>query len=311
MKKVRVAVIGTGYLGKIHASLLRQLPSCTLAAVCDSDPAMLERVSSELSVPGVSDHRRLFKTVDAVIIAVPTRLHYSVARDCLRAGLSCMVEKPFTTTVREADELIRLARKAGLALQVGHVERFNPAFAASKKLFGKPYFIECHRLSGFPNRSLDIGVILDLMIHDIDIVLGLVRSPIRRIDAVGVNVLTPFEDIANARITFANGCICNLTASRISEEPVRKIRIFLKEAYISLDYRNEQASVYRKKAGTITKESIPIEREQPLKRELVSFISCVRNGTEPVVNGETAREALDVALKIRKLIWRRRKTFSS
>jgi predicted dehydrogenase len=309
MRKIRVGVIGTGYLGSLHARLYKEIDTCSLEAICDIEPGRLAQISAQLSVPGFSDHRELFSRVDAVSIAVPTKLHYQLAREFLSRNIPALVEKPFTTTLKEADSLIKLSRKNNLILQVGHIERFNSAFAACKEYFKDPYFIECHRLSFFPNRSLDIGVVLDLMIHDIDIILGLVRSPIKRIEAVGVGVLTTFEDIANARITFKNGCVANLTASRVSDETMRKIRIFLKNAYISLDYKNEQASIYRKGPGGIEKEDLEIEKEQPLKKELASFIDCVANKNEPLVSGETGRLALAVALKIRDLIWKTRKKF--
>ena len=304
MQKIRVGVIGTGYLGSLHAKLYQEIENCCLEGVCDNDTSRLQKVTQELSVAGFSDYRELFLKVDAVSIAVPTKLHYELAQEFLKHNIPVLVEKPFTTNLKEADSLIKLARKKDLILQVGHIERFNSAFAACQEYFKDPYFIECHRLSTFPNRSLDIGVVLDLMIHDIDIILGLVKSPIKRIDAVGVNVLTPFEEIANARISFTNGCVANLTASRVSEEAMRKIRIFLKNAYISLDYRNQQAFIYKKGSAGINKTSLPIEKEQPLKKELASFIDCVREHKEPLVSGEIAREALAVALKIRDLIWK-------
>lgn len=304
MRKIKVGVIGTGYLGSLHAKLYKEIETCCLEGVCDTDKDRLQKVTQELSVAGFSDYRQLFSKVDAVSIAVPTKLHYKLAKEFLERDIPVLVEKPFTTNLKEADSLIKLARKKNLILQVGHIERFNSAFAACQEYFKDPYFIECHRLSVFPNRSLDIGVVLDLMIHDIDIILGLVKSPIKRIDAVGVNVLTPFEDIANARISFTSGCVANLTASRVSEEPMRKIRIFLKNAYISLDYRNQQAFIYKKESAGIKKASLPIEKEQPLKKELASFIDCVRERKEPIVSGEVAREALAVALKIRDMIWK-------
>lgn len=309
MHKIKVAVVGTGYLGSLHAKLYKEIPSCSLEAVCDLDAARLERICAELSVPGVSDYRQLFDRVEAVSIAVPTKLHHQVALDFLKHKIHTLVEKPFTNTLQEADSLIKASDKAKLILQVGHIERFNSAFASTKELFHDPYFIECHRLSSFPNRSLDIGVVLDLMIHDIDIVLGLVNSPLKKIEAVGVNVLTPFEDIANARLTFKNGCVANLTASRISDEVMRKIRIFLKNAYISLDYKNEQAFIYKKISGGIVKEPIPIEKEQPLKKELSAFIDCVLTHQQPLVNASVARQALAVALKIRDQIWKKRIKF--
>ena len=310
MEKLRIGVVGTGYLGSLHAKIYRETPGCSLEAVCDNAPEHLARVSAELSVAGYADYTDLFGKVDAVSIAVPTSLHHAVCKEFLLRGVHCLVEKPFTTTLRQADELIKLAAKKKLTLQVGHVERFNSAFSSTQKLFKNPYFIECHRLSMFPHRSLDIGVVLDLMIHDIDIILGLVKSPVKRIEAVGVNVLTPFEDIANARITFRNGCVCNLTASRISDEVMRKIRIFLKDAYISLDYKNQQAFIYRKGPTGISKDALPIEKEQPLQKELASFVSCVTEKRPPLVSGKDGREALAVALRIRDLLWKNAPKFS-
>lgn len=308
MQKVKVAVIGTGYLGSLHAKLYKEIEACSLEGICDIEPSHLDTLCAELGVPGFTDHRQLFSKVDAVSIAVPTKLHYNIARDFLAHNVNTLVEKPFTTTLSEADALIELAEKNNLILQVGHIERFNSAFAATQKLITEPKFIECHRLSPFPNRSLDIGVVLDLMIHDIDIVLGLVNSPIKRVEAVGIPVLTKFEDIANARITFKNGCVCNLTASRISDEYMRKIRIFQKDTYISLDYKEAKASVYKKTGFSIAKENLPIEKEQPLKKELESFIECVQLKKPPLVSGTVAKEALSIALKIKKQIWRKKNT---
>ncbi len=302
MNKIRVGVIGTGYLGSIHAKLYKEIADCQLVAICDTDTSRLQDVSSKLGIPGYLDYKELFQKVDAVSIVVPTRLHYKIAAEFIKNKIPVLVEKPFTSTLKEADSLIKLAQKNNVILQVGHVERFNSAFAATKELIQDPKFIECHRLSSFPNRSLDIGVVLDLMIHDIDIILGLVNSPIKRVEAVGVEVLTQFEDIANARVTFKNGCVCNLTASRISDESLRKIRIFLKNAYISLDYKNEEAFIYKKTSAGITKDKLPIEKEQPLKKELASFIDCLANKKCPVVSGEQARQALALALLIRKKI---------
>jgi predicted dehydrogenase len=303
MDKLRVAVVGVGHLGSIHAKIYKELPGCELIGVCDTNDSQLKAVSQALGVPGYTDHRELFAKVDCVSIATTTKAHFSVADEFLRNKIHCLVEKPFTPSLKEADLLIRLAKRNNLILQVGHIERFNSAFAATKKLIKDPKFIECHRLSPFPHRSLDVGAVLDIMIHDIDIVLGLVNSPVKKIDAVGVNVLTPFEDIANARITFKNGCVANLTASRVSEESMRKIRIFQEDTYISLDYKEAKADVYRKSGLAISKEALPIEKEQPLQKELQSFIECVNSHREPLVSGPVARQALDTALKIQKLIW--------
>jgi len=303
MNKIRVAVIGVGHLGSIHAKIYKEIPSCSLTAVCDTDKARLKEISEGLGVPGYSDYKELFGQVDAVSVAVPTKWHYKVAEDFLKHNIHALVEKPFTPNLEEADALIKLAEENKLILQVGHIERFNSAFAATQKIIKNPKFIECHRLSPFPNRSLDVGAVLDIMIHDIDIIIGLVNSEIKQIDSVGINVLTKFEDIANSRITFKNGCVANLTASRISDEVMRKIRIFQENTYISLDYKDAKAVVYKKGAFSITKHDLPIEKEQPLQKELASFIDCVTNHKEPLVSGPVAREALRVALEIQNQIW--------
>ncbi len=303
MAKLKVAVIGVGHLGSIHAKIYKGLADCQLSAVCDTDPGRLSEVSQQLQVAAFSDYREIFNKVDAVSIAAPTKLHHCIAAEFLKNKIHTLVEKPFTLNLKEADGLIRLARKNGLILQVGHIERFNSAFAATRELIKKPKFIECHRLSPFPNRSLDVGAVLDIMIHDIDIVLGLVQAKIKKIESVGVNVLTAMEDIANARITFSDGCVANLTASRVSDEVMRKIRIFQEDTYISLDYKDALASVYKKEGAKITKLDLPIEKEQPLQKELSSFIDCCLNHKQPLVSGKVAREALKVALKIQKQIW--------
>ena len=295
--------MGVGHLGNLHAKLYREMENCSLVAVCDIDKARLGQISSALNVTGYASYKELFGKVDAVSIAVPTKLHYKIAYDFLKTNIHTLVEKPFTPNLKEADSLIRLAAKFKLILQVGHIERFNSAFAATLEIIKNPKFIECHRLSPFPHRSLDIGVVLDIMIHDIDIVLGLVNSKIKKIESVGVNVLTQFEDIANSRITFKNGCVANLTASRVSDEIMRKIRIFQEDTYISLDYKEAEACVYKKSGLAITKVDLPIEKEQPLKKELESFIDSVANHKEPLVSGPVAREALRVALKIQNQIW--------
>ncbi len=308
MQKIRIAVVGTGYLGSLHAKLYKGLSACSLEAVCDIDKARLRAVSAELGVPGYADYRELFTKVDAVSIAAPTRLHYRIASDFLQHNIHVLVEKPFTDDLAQADELIELAGEKDLILQVGHIERFNSAFAATHKLIKEPKFIECHRLSPFPNRSLDVGVVLDIMIHDIDIVLGLVGSKVKKTESIGINVLTKFEDIANARITFENGCVANLTASRVSDEVMRKIRIFQENTYISLDYKEAKATVYKKNAFLITKHNLPIEKEQPLQKELESFLDCVVSHKEPLVSGPVARDALRVALEIQQQIWQKKST---
>ncbi|MFA5157295.1 MAG: Gfo/Idh/MocA family oxidoreductase [Candidatus Omnitrophota bacterium] len=307
MDKPRIAVIGIGHLGSIHAKILSGMDNCRLVGVCDVDKARLSEVSKQLGVEGFADYVDLYDKIDAAIIAVPTKLHHKTALGFLEHKINTFVEKPFTSTLEQADSLIRAAEVNKLILQVGHIERFNSAFSATQKLIKEPKFIECHRLSPFPNRSLDVGAVLDIMIHDIDIVLGLVRSKIKKVESVGINVLTPFEDIANTRISFENGCVANLTASRISDETMRKIRIFQENTYISLDYKEARASIYRKNGPVITKEDLPIENEQPLQKEIASFIDCVTSRKEPLVSGPVAREALAVALEIQKQIWQQNK----
>lgn len=302
MNKPRIGVIGVGHLGNIHARIYKEIPSCILTAISDISKPHLEELAQKLNVQGFSDYRELFDKVDAVSVAVPTKDHYDIASEFLKHKIHTLVEKPFTTNLKQADSLITLAKKNNLILQVGHIERFNSVFNATRELINHPKFIECHRLSPFPNRSLDVGAVLDIMIHDIDIVLGLVDSKIKRIESVGINVLTRYEDIANTRITFENGCVANLTASRVSDEVMRKIRIFQEDTYISLDYKDAKASVYKKNGLSISKQDLPIEKEQPLQKELESFVQCVITGNRPIVTGEVAREALAVALKVQNQI---------
>ncbi len=309
--ELKAGVIGAGRLGSVHARVYAEIPHISLAGVCDIDANKAASVSVNHSTKAFIDYKSLLPLVDMVSIATPTNTHFEIAKYAILQKKHVLIEKPITDNLKAARALIRLARKNKVILQVGHVERFNSAFIAAQKLATNPRFIECHRLSPFPNRSLDIGVVFDLMIHDIDIILGLVHSKIKRIDAVGVSVLTPFEDIANVRLNFKNGCTVNLTASRISDEPLRKIRIFLKDTYISLDYQAQEAFCYKKEKGSIVKTLIPIEKEEPIKKEIESFTLCVRNNRKPVVSGVEAYEALKVATKIRDLIhhkplWRKR-----
>jgi predicted dehydrogenase len=236
--------------------------------------------------------------VSAVSIAVPTSLHYNIAKEFLKNGIHVLIEKPITKTLSEADELIELARKKNLILQVGHVERFNSVIRAIERYLKEPRFIECQRLGPYYKRVKDIGVVLDLMIHDIDIVLGLVGSEVNKVEAVGASTITEYEDVANVRLTFENGVVADITASRVTKDTVRKIRIFQEESYISLDYLTQEAYLFRKTNNKIVREKIKVEKERPLKRELESFITCVRNGTRPIVSGVEGRRALQVALTI-------------
>jgi len=309
MNKTNIALIGCGFLGQRHLKTLHALKNkANIVAICDHHLEHAKALHWQYHVPVVQDYREITEPLDAVSICTPTTTHFEIASYFLNKGINTFVEKPITFNLQEADELIRLAEQKNLKLQVGHVERFNSAFTAIEPIAQDPLFIECHRLNLFPNRSLDIGVVMDLMIHDIDIVLGLVKSPIKDIQAVGINVLTDKEDIANARLTFANGCVCNITASRISPEVTRKIRMFTKNAYISLDYAKQEASVYSKDERGIHKKSLPIEKEEPLKKELEHFLDCVREDKRPKVSGVEGRDALKVALEINQKIWEHRQS---
>jgi predicted dehydrogenase len=309
MQKVNMALIGCGFLGQRHLKTLHSLKNkANIVAICDHTLKHSKALGRQYRVPVTQNYQDLKGPIDAVSICTPTVTHAQIAAYFLERGIDTFVEKPMTLNLKEADGLIQLAQQNKAKLSVGHVERFNSAFAAIEPIAQNPLFIECHRLNLFPNRSLDIGVVMDLMIHDIDIILGLVKFPIKDIQAVGINVLTDKEDIANARLTFANGCVCNVTASRISPEVTRKIRIFTKNAYISLDYAKQEASIYNKDERGIHKRNIPIEKEEPLKKELEHFLDCVREDQRPKVSGVEGREALKVALDITQKIWEHRQS---
>lgn len=305
MQKIKIAVIGVGHLGSKHLKVYNELKEkVEIIGICDVKKDQAQELSKQYNTPFFPDYRKLAGQVQAVSICVPTKSHFEVAKFFLENGIHTLIEKPITTTVEQADELIKIAQKNNLKIQTGHIERFNSAFESIKHFTHDPRFIECHRLNFFTNRSTDIGVVMDLMIHDIDIILGLIQSPITDIQAVGINVLTALEDIASVRMTFANGCVCNLTASRISDDAMRKIRIFQKDTYISLDYIKQEAFIYKKQLFQISKHALPIEKEEPLKKELEHFIDCVRDNKKPLVSGIEGREALKVALDITNKIWK-------
>jgi len=302
MKPIRVAVVGVGHLGSIHSRIYSQLQEAQLVAVCDLLPDRTAAVASGLGCRAVGDFRELLREVDAVSIAVPTQSHFEIAKEFLARGIHTLVEKPMTSTVREADRLLALARKSGAILQVGHVERFNVVLRRVQDSLKEPRFIEVHRLAPFQPRGTEVGVVLDLMIHDIDLLLWLVKSPIRRVEAVGVRVLTPFEDIANARVTFRNGAVANLTASRISKEAMRKFRIFQPDSYVSMDFLGLGVDLFRRQDGGIHHEQLSLSGEEPLKAELSGFLDAIRHRTPPPVSGREARDALALALKITQLV---------
>ena len=300
---VRIAVVGVGYLGRHHARILAALPGVELVAVVDTNHARAAEVASATGTRPSADYRDILGRVDAVTLAVPTELHREVALPFLAAGVHVLVEKPMARSLAEADAMITAAAEAQAVLAVGQTERFNPAVAAARPLLSDPRFIEVHRLGTFPERSLDIDVVFDLMIHDVDIVLSLVKSEVEAIEAVGVPVLTGRVDIANARLKFRNGCIANLTASRISRERVRKIRFFQPKAYVSIDYAAQKLEVWRLVKGdgpqpAIEGGEVPVEPEEPLKRELADFVDAVTTRRAPTVSGEDGRRALALAQQI-------------
>ena len=333
---INVAVLGTGALGSQHVRLYAELAKSgqvTVSGIYDQNRDSAAALGNQYQVPVADTFETLVSQADAVSIVTPTVTHFDLAKKLLEAGKHILVEKPMTETSAQAEELVRLSRKHERVLQVGHVERFNPVFQYLQEVATEPRFIEAHRLSPFPSRSTDVGVVLDLMIHDLDVVLAFVQSPVISVDGVGVSVLSSSEDIANARLKFENGCVANLTASRISPDRMRKIRVFSAgdpASYVSLDYREQEGSIYRiardgeeesslfrkllaskKKdlsvvsefAGRrIVREPVPIKKDQPLKLELESFVQCVQASQSPVVTGESAKQALDLAVEITRQI---------
>ncbi len=300
--KIKAAVVGVGHIGREHARIYSQLDDVDFVGVYDIDENVCRRVAQQHRVRAFSNPAEICDAVDCVTIATPTSTHFEVAMPFLLKGKSVLIEKPITNSVETARTLVDTARAHGCIIQVGHIERFNPVIRSLQPLLTHPRFIEASRLSPYPGRSTDIGVVLDLMIHDLDIILSLARSPIVTIDAVGVPVLSKGEDIANARIRFENGCVANISTSRISPDKLRKIRIFQEDTYISLDYQHQSGEIYRKIESRITREKVPVTKEEPLRLELASFVECVRRKDEPVVSGEQGYAALEVALRITKLI---------
>lgn len=311
MSQLRAAVIGVGYLGRFHAQKYASLKDIELVGVVDTDPERAQQVAREVGCSGSTEYLDLISQVDLVSIAVPTQFHYQVAKDCLEAGCPLLLEKPITQTVAEAEELILLARERGLVFQVGHLERFNPAIKALEGVLDRPMFIESQRLAPFKARGTDVNVVLDLMIHDLDIILSLVASGIKTVNSVGVPILSEEVDMANARLQFESGCVANVTASRASRESVRKIRIFQHDAYISIDYQACKIGIYRKNGEGLPVPGLPnvamqhksFSQEDSLLAEIRSFVETVRNGAEPLVGGEDGKRALELAMQINGKLW--------
>jgi predicted dehydrogenase len=302
MKNLRIGVAGVGHIGSNHARLYAESPSAELTAVYDVDPITNRTIATKFGATPAKSLDEFIGMVDAASVATPTNTHYSIAQPLLAKGKHVLVEKPITDNTAHAAELAELAARNGLILQVGHIERFNPVLDALENHLTHPRFIEAHRLSPYSQRSTDIGVVLDLMIHDLEVILHFVRSPLWSIDAVGVPVLSRSEDIANVRLHFEDGCVANVTASRISPERVRKIRIFQEEAYLSLDYQNQSGEIYRRVGRQIWRDRVSVEHEEPLKLQLTSFIECASTGRQPRVSGSQATAALELAVKITKQI---------
>jgi predicted dehydrogenase len=303
MMSIRVAVIGVGALGKHHARILAALPDAELVGIVDTNEARAREVGGLVNAPSFANASDVLGGVDAVTVAVPTESHLSVALPFLRRGIGVLVEKPLARSAPEARQMIEAAGASGAVFGVGHTERYNPAVAAVRPLLDHPRFIEVHRLGTFPDRSLDIDVVFDLMIHDLDVVLSIVPSEVVAVEAVGVAVLTPKPDIANARLKFASGCIANITASRISKDRVRKIRIFQRDAYLSVDYAAQEVERWRLVKGNgampaIDGGKLEITQEEPLKRELTDFVAAVREKRAPGVSGADGLRAIELAQRI-------------
>jgi predicted dehydrogenase len=309
MSKLKTAVIGVGYLGKFHAEKYANLDNSELVAVVDANADTAQAIADKYGVQALTDYTSLLGKVDAVSIAAPTTLHHKIARDFLEHGSHVLIEKPITVTVDEADDLIELALANELLIQVGHLERFNAAILDLDKILTTPTFIESNRLAPFNPRATDVNVVLDLMIHDIDIILEIVNSDIKSMNVAGTRVLTDTTDIANARLEFENGCVANVTASRVSAKVERKMRIFQQDAYISVDFQNRVLDVYRKGEKEmhpgipeIVKHESTFENNDALNLEIIAFLDSIQNGTPVKVSGEAGRRALDAAIHITALL---------
>jgi predicted dehydrogenase len=317
-KKLRVGVIGTGYLGKFHAEKYARMGDVDLVGIVDINKSQAEKIAKKYSVKAYTNHKDILDRVDAVSIVVPTPAHFKISQDFLEHDVDVLIEKPMTTTLKEADKLIQLAEERGLIIQVGHLERFNPAVIALRDYVKKPMFIESHRLSTYKERATDVSVVLDLMIHDIDIISNFVRSKIKSIQAAGIPVISGHVDIANARIEFENGCVANVTASRISTRDKRKIRLFQRDAYISVDFANHEITIVKQSDKDETSiipgmgiNQLCFTKTDALDDELKSFVNAVIRRQTPEVNGHVGRSALKVALSIMKQIQNRNSSYFS
>ena len=310
MERTKVGVVGVGYLGQHHARIYSELKDCELVGVADVSLERAKEIAKKFKTQALGSYEELLGKVDAVSIVAPTVEHHRIAKAFLSSGVDVLLEKPITVTVEEADDLVEIADKGSRIFQVGHLERFNSAVTKMVELTTTPKFIECNRLSPFPDRSTDVDVVLDLMIHDIDIILSLVGSPVKHIHAVGIPVISHNVDIANARMEFESGCVANITSSRISLKKERKIRLFQPDTYISLNYQDQEIYAYHRIPNKKDPEGKPdivggkvkVEKKEPLKAELEAFLHCVRTRTRPLVSGHEGREALKVAMRVQEEI---------
>jgi predicted dehydrogenase len=310
VEEIEVGVFGVGSLGQWHAEKYHQIPGAHLVGVFDADFSRAQEIAAKYETKAFESAKELAKEISAASVVVPTDLHREVAGWLLEEGKHLLVEKPIASTTEEAEQLVELAKDNNLILQVGHVERFNPVLAYLDTLPGEPRFIEAHRLAAYPvpkepgqrPRGTEVSVVMDLMIHDLEVILHLVKSPLVELRAVGMPVLSPSEDICNVRLQFENDCVANITASRISPERMRKIRVFYNDAYISLDYQDQSGEMYKKTPTGIEKEEVPIQHGDALSHELQAFVACVRHHAQPLVTGEHASEALRLATRITRAI---------
>ncbi len=304
-EKLKTAVIGVGHLGQAHARIYAGLPEAELVAVCDLNEDQGRAIAGRYGTKFIRDYRELLDSVEAVSVATPTVNHHEITCSCLEAGVHTLVEKPIARTLAESDEMIRIAESKNLVLQIGHIERFNPAFVALQQQVTRPRFFEAHRMGIFTPRSLDIDVVMDLMVHELDIIASLVRSEVVKLEAVGIPILTPKVDLANARLEFADGCVANITASRVSGERLRKLRVFQPNEYYSLDYAERQVAMCKltppKTPGAlpeIVAQGLQIEKREPLLAEIEAFVKAVQSRTAPEVSGAEGRRALALALDV-------------
>ncbi|MGA7980380.1 MAG: Gfo/Idh/MocA family oxidoreductase [Chromatiaceae bacterium] len=306
--RLRVAVIGVGYLGRFHALIYSRMPDVELVGVVDSDAEKANRVAAEAGCDAFTDPVALLGVAQAVSVVVPTTAHLDVAAPFLRQGIHVLLEKPIAASKADGEEIVRLAEQSGAVLQIGHLERFNAGVMALAERISEPRYVEAQRIGGFVERATDVDVVSDLMIHDIDIILSLMGSTLRDVRAVGTSVLTNHVDIASARLEFANGAVANVVASRVSDKQTRRIRVFQQRMYLSLDFVEQTIDVAYPKAAqgserpSIVRERIAVEPVKPLDRELDAFVACVRTRTAPVVDGRVGLEALDVALQVQSSI---------